>query len=179
MVCTANQCRSPLAAAVLGRLVGDRGEDVTVTSAGLLEGGAPAAPGMVEAAAVRGIDLSGHVSRTLGAAAVEQADLVVAMARDHVREIVSVTPSAFGRTFTLREAVRRGSEVGPRRPGAALAEWLGALHQGRRYQDLVGWTDEDDIADPMGGPPEAYLVAVTAITELTTSLADLAFPAPT
>ena len=64
-ICTANRARSPFAAALLRRQLRDL--PVVVESFGVLEqGGAPALPGAVRAAAAFGIDLSDHRARALG-----------------------------------------------------------------------------------------------------------------
>src|ERR1700676_890334 len=83
-VCTANMCRSPMAAALFGRLVpveaDDALEEVSVVSAGLLQGGYASPPEVVTVMAEMGIDLSGHSSRQLSPDLVVAADLVLCMA---------------------------------------------------------------------------------------------------
>src|SRR4051794_7487323 len=83
---------------------------VRVHSAGLLKGGMPATSNAREV--VAGLDA--HVSRQLTGAMIDDADLVIAMTRDHLREAVVLRPDAFRRTFTLKELVRRARRVGPR-----------------------------------------------------------------
>ena len=61
LVCTANQCRSPMAEGLLRRLFVRAGVGAQVGSAGLLPGGAPATANAVATMAARGIDISGHV----------------------------------------------------------------------------------------------------------------------
>ncbi len=175
VVCTANQCRSPAAQALLTRALADRAP-VRVASAGLLPGGAPAAPGMVAAAAAAGIDLTAHTSVQVDEAMVAGADLVVGMARSHVRETVLMAPDSWPRSFTLRELVRRAAAAGPRGP-QPWEEWLARVHHGRRHADLLGSSPEDDVADPMGGPPEGYRRTWEELARLTGRLADLAWPA--
>jgi len=159
-VCTANMCRSPMAAALLGRhcSVGGDGaaEDVEVVSAGLLPGGYASPPEVVTAMAELGIDLSAHRSTQVSPELVAASDVIVGLARRHAREVVLLDATAFGRTFTLKELVRRGELVGRRGPDEALAHWLGRLHHGRRRTDLVGRSDVDDVLDPLGGPLAAY-----------------------
>jgi protein-tyrosine-phosphatase len=104
---------------------------------------------------------------------VEPADLIVAMAREHVAEVVAANPSAWGRTFTLKELVRRGEHVGPRRAGQTLADYLGLLHAGRRPTDLMGRSAEDDIVDPMGASRSVYERTAAEIDDLTARLARL------
>src|SRR5256884_7527024 len=83
-VCTGNICRSPLAAALLERALKERGLDVNVTSAGTgAWDGAPASEGAYLVGLERGLDLSGHRARLLTRELVEQADLILTMARHH------------------------------------------------------------------------------------------------
>ncbi|MGH3851753.1 MAG: hypothetical protein ACRDRT_19040, partial [Pseudonocardiaceae bacterium] len=84
------------------------------------------------------------------------ADLVVCMAREHVREAVVVAREAWPRIFTLKELVRRGSAVGPRQPGQKVADWLLAAHDGRTTADLMGASAVDDVADPIGQHLSVY-----------------------
>ena len=123
--------------------------------------------------AARGHDTTGHRSRRLSAGLVGPADLVVAMAREHVPEIVAAHPAAWGRTFTLKELVRRGERLGPRRPDQALADYVAQLHAGRRPADLMGGSPDDDVDDPMGASRAVYERTAAEIDDLTARLARL------
>ncbi|HLN42031.1 MAG TPA: hypothetical protein VK215_06240 [Acidimicrobiales bacterium] len=159
-VCTANMCRSPMAAELFRRhsFVGGDGapEEVVVRSAGILPGGYASPPEVVTAMAELGIDLSEHRSTQVSPELVAASDVVVGMARRHAREVVLLDAGAFDRTFTLKELVRRGDLIGRRQPDEELKAWLGRLHHGRQRTDLVGRSDDDDVSDPLGGPLSAY-----------------------
>ena len=131
-----------MAEGILRHRAAAAGLDVHVSSAGVLQGGAPATDHAVKVSAERGIDISHHVSRRLDKAMVEDADLIIAMAREHLREAVVASPPAFARTFTLRELVRR-IEANPQ---ASLEE----LHRGREIRDYIKGDPADDVADPVG-----------------------------
>ena len=174
MVCTGNTCRSPMAAALLGRRLGDAGLEATVTSAGLLFDGRPATDYGVAVMADRGLDTTGHRSRKLRPDLLEGVDLVLGMARSHVREAVALAgPGVLGRAFTLKEIVRRGEERGGRGPDEPLDGWLARLATGRRPADLLGDSDADDIADPVGGPRKSYERTAAELDDLTARLARL------
>lgn len=85
LVCTGNICRSPLAAALMQRALSERGvQDVEVTSAGTgAWDGAPVSEGAYLVGLERGLDLSGHRARLLTRDLVDQADLILTMARHH------------------------------------------------------------------------------------------------
>src|SRR5256885_253238 len=87
----------------------------------------------------------------------------VAAAAEHVREVAVQVPQVWPRTFTLREIVRRGEEVGRRGADQPLDEWVAKLHAGRTPAMLVGASDTDDVADPMGRGRRSYDTAATDI----------------
>src|SRR2546422_10141511 len=85
LVCTGNICRSPLAAALLDRALAQRGIDgIEVASAGTgAWDGAPVSEGAYLVGLERGLDLSAHRARLLTRELVEDADLILTMARHH------------------------------------------------------------------------------------------------
>jgi protein-tyrosine phosphatase len=170
-VCTGNLCRSPSAAASLQRILDEDGtRDVAVHSAGTMQAaGGPPEPLLKEAEHF-GLDLHGHVPRRMEPNDVTGADLVLAMTRQHLREAVLLDKAAFPRIFTLREFVRRAEATGPRPADVALEEWISVVNGGRRHLHLVGESPEDDVLDPMGGPPEGYRSMLEEVTSLTDAL---------
>ena len=112
LVCTGNICRSPLAASLLQRALGERAtEGITVSSAGTgAWDGAPVSEGAYLVGLERGLDLSGHRARLLTRELVEQADLILTMARHHRARIDEL--GGEGRVFVLGEYVgREGDEA--------------------------------------------------------------------
>jgi protein-tyrosine-phosphatase len=156
LICTANQCRSAMAEGMLRTLLSDGGVLADIASAGLLRGGAPATRDAIAVMADRGIDISRHVSRTIDSEAVRSTPLIIGMTREHVREAVVDHGADIGRTFTLKELVRRGEETGPRRPDETVFDWLACVAAGRRDADLAGDGHDDDIPDPVGRPRADY-----------------------
>jgi protein-tyrosine-phosphatase len=112
LVCTGNICRSPLAEALLARALQGRGvEGVAVTSAGTgAWDGAPASEGAYLVGLERGLDLSGHRARLLTRELVDQADLILTMARHHRARVDEL--GGEGRVFVLGEyGGREGDEA--------------------------------------------------------------------
>ena len=112
LVCTGNICRSPLAAAQLERALGERAaEGIRVSSAGTgAWDGAPVSEGAYLVGLERGLDLSGHRARLLTRELVEQADLILTMARHHRARVDEL--GGEGRVFVLGEyAGREGDEA--------------------------------------------------------------------
>jgi protein-tyrosine phosphatase len=125
----------------------------------------------------RGLDISAHRSRQVCREDLATADLTLAMARAQLRCAVVLAPPAWPRSFTLKELVRRGEQIGPRPAGAGLACWLAWAHEGRDRGALLGDSSADDVADPVGGPPEAYTQAAEVISDLVGRLTQLCWPA--
>lgn len=175
-VCTANICRSPMAAALFAGRCGGAGDRAAVSSAGLGPSGLAVPPEVVDVMTARGVDVSGHRSTTLTASMVAAADLVVGMSLRHVQEAVLLEPSAWTRTFRLKELVRRGEFVGPRLPGQDVASWVRAAQGDRPRADLARVSPGEDVADPYGGPIEGYEAAAAEIDDLTGRLAALVWP---
>jgi protein-tyrosine phosphatase len=170
-LCTGNLCRSPSAEWFLRHQVSEFGpEGVAVASAGTL--GAYNAPPsrLLKEAAAFGMDLSDHVPRRFDADMVRRSDFIIGMAREHVREVVLADPPSFGRTFTLRDIVRRGIKKGPRQPEESLDQWLDRMHAGRRHLDLIGEAHDEDIPDPMGGSSEDFRNMLTEVASCVRTL---------
>jgi protein-tyrosine-phosphatase len=157
------------------------GVDGHVRSAGLLPDGVPASEGSRTAVRERGLDLSDHRSTRLEAALVAQADLILGMTREHVREAVVLDRDALTRSFTLRELVGLAERHGARGHDEPLAAWLERIGRGRRAQDLigVGLDPELDIPDPIGGPLDGYRRTAEVIDDLLRRLVERAWPTAT
>jgi protein-tyrosine phosphatase len=176
-VCTGNLCRSPSAALLLTQRIAEFGPSgVTVESAGTLGTTQKVPAELQQEAAVYGLDLSAHTSRRVDPGTIARADLVIGMERSHLREIALADPPSFAKTFTLREIVRRGGAIGPRRVAQTLADWLGQLAEGRRHSELLGTSPLDDTPDPMGGTVKEYRSMLIELGTSTQTLHSLIWP---
>jgi protein-tyrosine phosphatase len=173
VLCTANVCRSPMAAALLARRLSVLGVIEPVCSAGMSRCGYPPLPEVISVMASYGIEVASHRSRVAVANDLARACLVLAMARDNLRYAVSTEPTVWPRAFTLKELIRRGERIGPRAPGEAFADWLSRVHAGRERALLLGDSEEDDVADPAGGPRRAYVATASLLDHLVVRLAEL------
>ena len=158
---------------MLGTALRARGLEAHVHSAGVWEPGHPASPHSVSEAGDRGLDLAGHRSRVIDPDLVEAADLVLGLAREHVREVAGLVPAAFPRTFTIKELVRRGRALGPRRPEQPLDQWLATVGDGRQAATYLRPDPDDDVADPIGGTRGQYARTAVELEELSAALAGL------
>lgn len=97
LVCTGNVCRSPMAEGLLRKMLrdGEQHGEIVVESAGTFAAeGAPASSDAIEVAAEVGVDLRGHVARSLSGRLVGRADIVLAMEPEHEDRMLSVFPEA-------------------------------------------------------------------------------------
>ncbi len=179
ILCTANQCRSPMAEALLRQRLTEHGLSVSVSSAGLYPAGSPATAEAIRAMADRGLDIRAHRSRQLDVGLLAGAELVIGMTREHVREVAVIDGSALARAFTLKELVRRGGEIGPRRRGESVTAWLARAGVGRRREALlgIGHDPDYDVEDPVGRPLGDYQVTAAELEDLIDRLIDLVWPA--
>ena len=102
LVCTGNICRSPMAECIMRQEFTQRGEEVEIQSAGTgAWDGASASEGAYLVSLENGLDLSPHRAALLTPDLVEQADLILTMARHHRVRVEELGGS--GKTFLLGE----------------------------------------------------------------------------
>ena len=156
-LCTGNAARSVMAGAILAEhvpalVVSTRGTHVVE--------GMPMSWRTRDAIVAVGARADGHRSRQLSSADLAAADLVLAMARDHVEYVRRRHPEAAARTGTLKRLARDL----PAAPGA-LAERVASLHLADVA--LEPW---EDVEDPAGGDPEVFHRCAVEIHELLSTL---------
>lgn len=195
-ICTANQCRSPLAEVLAVDQLARRHIPAQVSSAGFLDGGVEAAYGSQKAAAKRGLDLSQHRSRRVTPDMVKNADVVVTMEPDHVLRLIEETPDARGRALTLRELARYAERDAVYNPIAGSGRLIGGdgdsgvrpdgIRLNRikldRIRTWVGSTTSRDlqsllsaeniVVDPMGRSDRAFRKTAKEIDQLLTTIFD-------
>jgi protein-tyrosine phosphatase len=167
-----------MAEALLRHHLAELGVDATVSSAGLYEGGASATPHAVAVMADRGLDLEDHKSRRVDGAMIHDADLIIGMARGHVREAAVLHRGALRKAFTLKELVHHGSAIGRRRADEPLGAWLDRIADDRDPSTLVGvhHDDELDVADPIGRGRADYEETADLLDGLLARVVTLVFP---
>jgi len=156
-LCTGNAARSVMAGAILAEhvpalVVSTRGTHVVE--------GMPMSWRTRDAIVGVGARADGHRSRQVSGADLANADLVLAMAGEHVEYVRRRHPEAAARTGTLKRLARD-------LPGASgtLAERVASLH----LADVVlePW---EDVDDPAGGELEVFHRCAVEIHELLTIL---------
>lgn len=169
-VCTAGRCRSPIAAALLEKRLGQVDAGVSIASVGLKFTGEPTPNIGVSVMAERGIDLAPHRSVSVTAETVAGADLILGMTREHVRDVVGISPAAWPKTFTLKDFVRRADKVGPPRRHQRLADWLSSVGEGRDPRDVLGSDPDDEVRDPYGQRTRAWERVVDELDDLVSKI---------
>jgi tRNA threonylcarbamoyl adenosine modification protein (Sua5/YciO/YrdC/YwlC family) len=134
VACTGNTCRSPMAEALLRKLIAEKlgcnqtdlaHRGYTVESAGTgAYSGSPASPAAVDALSDMGLDISTHRSQPLTLDLVNRADYIFVMTAEHARMVAALAADAAGRVRTL---------------------------------------DEEDIEDPIGGDKALYRICAERI----------------
>jgi protein-tyrosine phosphatase len=169
VVCTGNICRSP----VLEHLWRTRLDPrvVTLTSAGtraLVDYPMPDdAQRVAHALGIPADSAAAHRAQQLTAEQIADADLVVALAREHRADIVRTLPAAARKTVTLREAARLIESLVeaphldlPRLRALPIADVLHELIPLALAERGVAAPpadpDDDDVVDPYQLAPEAY-----------------------
>jgi len=145
-------------------------------SAGLLEGGRERPPEVDRRAGEERRSAPRPAEPAALQGDLQRADLVLGMERAHVRHAVLLEPEAWPRTFTLKELVRRGAELGSRPPGESPARGLARAHEGRDRPDMLGTPCSMMSPNPYGGPSSAYEAAVIEIEDLVDRLVSLLWP---
>ncbi|MCL9759244.1 protein-tyrosine-phosphatase [Frankia sp. AiPa1] len=190
MVCTGNLCRSPMAQHLaasyfsapagfstrtgsLARTgpVGRAGaEGIVIASAGLhARTGEAMEHNAAELLRARGVDPAGFQSRHLTVDLVESSDLVLCATREHRSAVVTLSPRALRRSFTLREFARLTSAVrladlpvGSVRPAGEL---LVAAALRARAAGRVVPAEIDDLTDPLGENRHRFEACAAMIDE--------------
>ena len=157
-LCTGNAARSVMAGAMIGKL----DAELRITTAGthVIEG-QPMSWRTRDAMSALGYEAPGHRSRQLDDIHVEDADLVIARAVEHVTYVRRTHPEAAARTATLRRLVR-DLPAGPE----PLAERLATLELGS--VQLEPW---EDVTDPAGGDIDDFYACAKEVESLILELA--------
>jgi protein-tyrosine-phosphatase len=158
VVCTGNAARSVMAGAALEAAVP---EARVVTAGTLVVDGQPMSWRTRAALEGVGLTVPNHRSRQAGAHDVEKADLVVALAPEHVHWVRREHPRAAAHTATLHRLVR-DLPIDPR----PLTERIAGM--GLAAVQLGDW---EEVVDPGGGDADVFLECAREIVDLVAKLA--------
>ena len=114
LVCTANQCRSPMAEGLMRRKLEREGraDEIRAASAGVdALDGCRATENSIRAMAARGIDISGHCSRATTDRILQDAALILTMERAHANVLQALFPAHAERVHLLAQMAGLESDV--------------------------------------------------------------------
>lgn len=181
VLCTANRIRSVLFSALLTRYVGGAGWDarVEVSSAGILEGGAPPEPETFTAASRLGLDVQAHRSRQVDRDIVDAAELILGAERNHVAEVWALRHDALARTFTYAEFAGLAASAPTRGPGEPLDTYtrrIAAAGGTREIRAVMAEPVVLDVTDPVGRPTAEVLAVADELDRLAAAICASAWP---
>jgi len=168
MVCTGNVCRSPMAEAVLRARLGATA--LRIHSAGtraLVGKEMPAdAKALALAHGASPDDVAAHRARWLLEPIAEDADLILAMSREHRTTAVELAPHRLRQTFTVREfarlsgslsesRIREAADAAGSSPRPRLAAVIALIAQ-QRGTTGPALQDDDEVIDPYRRSRETY-----------------------
>jgi protein-tyrosine phosphatase len=170
-VCTANICRSPMAAELtrlrLRAAARSDEEDIVVSSAGT-HGHDGADMDLRAAAVLRSLggQTIGFSARTVSVPLLTAADLVLTAERRHRAAAAALHPRSHAKMFTILEFARLTRQVAPGRLSGedVVPRARSLVREAARMRGMCppGPSDED-IADPYQGPAEDYRACAAAI----------------
>jgi protein-tyrosine phosphatase len=175
LVCTANICRSPMAAALLQDACATRQLPVVVSSAGFLFDGHAASDTTIKVMGERGLDLRSHRSRVIDGPIIGAADLVLTMERRHARDLVLQFDRAESvhtvKGFSSVVSSMLASDDADTSPVVDLPGLVRAANIARSPVALLGDDRPDEIADPHGRSIRVHRKAADDITAAVEAIA--------
>ncbi|WBL19225.1 arsenate reductase/protein-tyrosine-phosphatase family protein [Citricoccus sp. NR2] len=174
-VCTGNICRSPIAEQLLTTHLAHH--DITVTSAGTHAMVGCAMPGQARhwSLLLGGHGAKEHRGVQLTAAQIQDADLVLALDRQHRRTVVELHPPASRYCFTLLEFAHIVSTMtedtmteelappGSGQEGSVMARVVALVGSMRGVVPPLDHRDDYDVVDPYLGSDDMYAHAAKVI----------------
>ena len=156
VICTGNAARSVM----VGAIINDRRPDLDVVTAGTLTvNGQPISWRTREALKRIGLSSTNHRSKQIERHHVDYADLVIALAPEHIEWMRRNFPDAAHRVGSLKRLHRDLAHDGP------LSHRVAALGLGDK--PVEPW---EEVVDPGGGEVEAFISCALEVVTLTDEL---------
>jgi protein-tyrosine phosphatase len=190
VVCTGNECRSPVAAHVLREVAVEVSAAMRRASTGhasggqaaegraayhleVISAGTQATPGRpihpLTARAMHAVGLAvpAHASAALALEPVLAADLILTAERSHRTTVAALDNGAVAKTFTLLEFAALVRHVGAEAAEFSPPRLVAACAQLRASGAAAGWNGQSlDLPDPVRGDADLHLAVLHRVLEL-------------
>ncbi len=108
-VCTANTCRSPMAAAIMEKIAVENDIDVLIESAGIFaQIGERASDEAIAALDEMGIDLTYHRSKPVSEDLIQKSDLILTMTEGHKKILEGLSPK---KVYSVMEYIGSDGDI--------------------------------------------------------------------
>ena len=157
--------------ALLGARLSERGSRLSVRSAGFLGGGVPPPEHAVQSLRAVGLDISSHRSRAVAPHFLDSAQLVVAMARQHLFDLATADPTGLAEVLHLRRSALEGCRSRPPSPHETLDSWVVRLGIGKDEGSSSLLLSLPTTPDPIGQDRREFDRVRDLLAQMTSTLA--------
>lgn len=169
VVCTANQCRSPMGEVIARDLLRRKDLVGAVTSAGTgALDGIEATDSAQRTVRRLGLDLAAHLSRQVTPSIVAGTDLVLAMERRHLVDLTNDNHASLVCSYTIPELAALAAAT-PRMRGEVTSKWLARVGDGRTPTHAL---QAPEIEDPTGRSLRKHRATAATIAECLSRILD-------
>lgn len=172
-VCSANQCRSPMAELIARSKPAALGLDVSFGSAGTsAHDGVPIHPYAAFALAKRGIRSNSFLSSELTDDHLAESDLILTADESHLRAVLLRAPDAREKSFLLLDFANLVSVCGESQPSPSRQPVRSLSEVARASRPYAPRLAVREVTDPIGMPRREFRRCASRLDEAVTLVVD-------